>query len=230
MHDSNSQSEAPRPDSPAASSMRGANEVVGDDERLMTRLIDGQASPAERTRFERQAADEPGLWRQLALRQLDSSALCAVVGTEIDRLADTPLPARGVARRSSASTLFQLVAWTGWAAAVALAVTWLALANVRPAITSESRPAEGLGPAALSPTAHFREYLAAPYVLGELDPIVLETILLDDGGIEVRWLRRIEEVHQFPSADALPTDENGRLRIDRMNPDQPPLRDDVARP
>ncbi len=166
-------------------------------ERLIGRIIDGEATCKEREHFEQEAAADELLWKTMALRQLDMTVLSDEVAAKTraaQRVDVLPAPRRR-------SRLDVPIALSGWAAVLVLAATWAVVATVIPQTTPES--AAGLVPAdapAVSPVSapltgreHYESYLRSEHVLGELDPILLETEKLDDGRLRLRIVRRIEE-------------------------------------
>ncbi len=104
-------------------------------ERLIDRLIGGEAEAQDWNLFESLAAREPALWRRLAREQglmlslRRSVSELTAVAARLD-LPDFPSPASIPAEPLPAAKLprparsFRIPAWTGWAAALALACLW----------------------------------------------------------------------------------------------------------
>jgi hypothetical protein len=192
---------------------------VDDPERLMTRIIDSEADDADRRRFEQLAASDPSLWRKLAERQQDMLELSEDVASElavafqvnVDR-AQANLAAD--LKENAASPLYRPLWWLGWAAAIMLAAAWVTVASLSPGTSDRPEistlPALGAGDR-LAPEQHLQRYLSSPFVVGELDPIMLKHEELDDSRIELRILRRIEEAYLLDRDDPLPIDADGRL-------------------
>ena len=164
-----------------------------ESETLIGRLIDHEATEDDRRRFGQLADGDPGLWRRLALDQIDMGLLAGGVReatAPADRVDVTP----AAGRRNLA------LVFSGWAAVLALAAWWALVAGMgdqtqrqtTPRLDTAAAPAQQQ---ALSPEDHLREYLASEFVLGELDPIVLETepLELEPGRHRVWYMRRIEE-------------------------------------
>ena len=162
-------------------------------EILMTRLVDREASGAERDHFERLAEGDGSLWRDLALRQLDMGLLGDRVAqrtAEADRV-ELPAPPRRWVNLG--------VTLSGWAAVIALGLVW-ALAtpgdrvdpgdSVRP-VTAPADDGSASDP--LTPEEHLRLYLQRDGVLGELSPVMMTAEELPDGRVRVRYVRRVEE-------------------------------------
>jgi hypothetical protein len=73
-----------------------------------------------------------------------------------------------------------------------------------------------VGTAPQSPTGpdhHLREYLAAPFVIGVHDLIVLETEPLESGGHRVYFMRRIEEYVDIETPPDAVIDQKGQFKI-----------------
>jgi hypothetical protein len=184
------------------------HEHVGEPElesdALVGRIIDREATPRDCAAFERRASDDPNLWRTLALRHLDMAMLSDRVAEHTDAAdrVDTPVPGRRRRPLSVAVTL------SGWAAVLLLGLSWvLVVAGGRGAAGPEPayRSVSGFPVAADDLTAdeHFRRYLQGDNVLGELDPILLETEPLPDGRYRLRIIRRVEE---YVDVDAPPSE------------------------
>ncbi len=168
-----------------------------EEDVLMSRLIDGVASDADRTRFETLADANPRLWRELACRQQDMTALRAEVMTATAVAASVDLPRRWFAPPSISWTM----AMSGWAAMIIVMVSWAALA-LTPRV-----------PDVRSPEEHFHAYLGAPYVL-DMQPKVLEVSHVSDGRVAVRFVREVEEVLFVDPDGEWPVDEHGDLLRD----------------
>jgi hypothetical protein len=179
---------------------------------LISRLIDDEATETDRERFDHLAAAEPTLWRQLALRQQDTRTLEVAVRDATERAVETKLPRHWLAPRRLSWTL----SMSGWAAMLIVALTWIVIATGgRPLDGGHGleRAAAGLGPG-LTPEDHLKRYLAAPYVLGDMQPVVIEVDEMSDGRIAVHFVRRIEEVAFLDPSVELPVDSDGSLTSD----------------
>lgn len=181
-----------------------------ESETLIGRIVDHEATPQELQRFEQLAGDGAPLWRRLALDQLDMGLLAGRVREETARAdrVDAVPPAGG---RPIALTL------SGWAAAVLLAASWVIVAGMgdRTARTPALRldPAAGAAAAPeLTPKEHLQAYLGSDFVVGELDPVVMETEPLDNGMHRVWFMRRIKEFVDIKTPpDA--TTKDGKLKV-----------------
>lgn len=192
---------------------------IGAAERLITRIVDGEASEAERAEFERQADREPSLWRALAEHQQSAGllqrgfndALAAAKRVELPLHPGDGAPqARGEHARLRGRWPW-MAAGLGWAAAVVLAVLW----TVTGPANDESDA--GLTPVDLPPIDQLgydralHQYLDAPWVRGQMQPILLEVEPLPDGTKRVWIMRRIEEYVDVPADAQVPVNERNEL-------------------
>ncbi len=184
-----------------------------ESEALIGRIIDGEATHQEREHFERSAAVESHLWQVLALRQLDMTLLTDRVVAQTDAADRVEIGAGG--RRW---TMNMPLAVSGWAALLVVAVSWAGIASrgpdpgtlqVEPVVGS---PGSGQS---LTPDQHFKKYLGADYVIGELGPILLQTEKLGDGRHRLRFIRRIEEYVEVDVSHEDMIDEQGMFKVDR---------------
>ena len=195
---------------------------------LIGRIVDGEASPAQRQHFESLANVDPAMWRRLALRQQDMAMLAVHVEPTLNAAEKIELPvaaaggAAGIAADAptdpTAAPLLLGAAkgpwWmavSGWAALIALATAWGA--GLLPAgprnIDSASRSQPNVQTVNLPPEELLSEYMQAPYVMGEMPSTLLNIDELSDGRLAVSYLRRIVEVQYYNSAAEIPLDENG---------------------
>lgn len=171
------------------------------EERRISRIIDGECAADELIEFVEGAGREPRLWHLLLARLHESNALARSLA---EVLPETP----AVRREASAPrrSLLRAAAWLGWPVAVFALVT----ASVRGLPVTGgtgSRPAAGEDTPRAVRTDHLAAYLRSPWVMGELQPLLLETEELPDGRIVLRFVRRIEEVailsrEEVPGQDA----------------------------
>lgn len=186
-----------------------------DAETLIGRIIDREATPGDCEAFERQASADPILWRALAVRHLDMAMLSDRVAEHTAAAERVDVRARG-ARRPPVSLLVTL---SGWAAVLVLGLWWAVVvagggdAGRAPApVRSVAEPPAAAGP--LTAEEHYRRYLQADFVLGELDPVLLETEQLPEGRVRLRFIRRIEEYATVDSPLSDVVDAQGRLKVD----------------
>ena len=177
-------------------------------EILVGRIVDGEAKPEDRARFDELAAVNPSLWRALAMRQQDMAALTSRFEqmTRIVNAINLPESERSTTRLR----LPWLVALTGWAAVLIVAVLW----GLQAASASHQRgrilPANR-DPCTMSPDDHLREYLRAPFISGELPPTLVYSERLPDGRTMLRILRRIEEIAYVNGDPKTLVDKDGHL-------------------
>ncbi len=176
-------------------------------ERLIDRIVDSEASSEDRARVELLADRESLLWRTLALRQQEMAVLAESVAQRIEGAEQIDLsPGHGRRRINLSVTL------SGWAAVVILGLWWALLGGgggegdrgldgLLPAADS------GAGALALTAEEYYRKYLEEGrregLVIGELDPILLQTEPMSDGRHRIRFVRRIEEYAVVESPPAV---------------------------
>jgi hypothetical protein len=189
-------------------------------EVLIGRIVDGEASPHDTEQFEKLAAIDHSLWRRLALRQQDMAALVVGVehSTEFAERHDLAIVAPhnpSILNRSIRPSW--LLAFTGWAALLAVGVVWAAQA-VNDA-RSKARLANTLPvlgqPCDMTPDDHLREYLNAPFVQGEMPTTLLSVEVLPDGRKALHVLRRIEEIVYIKGNEPLPVDPGNDKKINK---------------
>jgi hypothetical protein len=198
-----------------------------ESDTLIGRIIDQEATSGDCETFERMASVEPILWRSLALRHLDMAMLSDRVGEHTD--AAERVDIRSPWLRRPAVNL--LVTLSGWAAVLVVGVWWAAVVAGRGESGTMSAPVQSVAepPIAverLTAHEHYDKYLEADFVLGELDPILLETEPLPDGRYRLRFIRRIEEyvVIDAPATGGVddeigPSIDPAELRRDAIAPD-----------
>jgi len=166
---------------------------LDDDERLISRLIDGEADDADMEHFPARALARPDLLRHLLAAQRDAARL-SLACEEITGTAGI------TALRAPARGRVNWPAWSGWAAAV-IACAVLAAPRLSPPATPGTEPrsaalteTSAADEADQSPDHLLSRYLMASHVLGDLEPMLQTTTELPDGRLAVVYLRRIEEV------------------------------------
>ncbi len=157
-------------------------------EALIGRVVDCEATADDCARFERMADADGTMWDALARRQLEQAMLASRVAARIAPADDVEAPARRRGVRFG-----DVLGLSGWAAVIALLAWWAVAAGTGPrAPAPRVEPvSEAIEP--LTPAAHLRKYLEADFVLGELDPVMLEAEPLPGGRTRIRFIRRIEE-------------------------------------
>lgn len=193
------------------------NEEADNLDRIMTRLIDAEATEAEWQAFQRHAADDPEVWRRLATEQW----LCRRLGAEFEEetagasrveLPSSTAPIASIRSSAMGRRLrrFALPA-AGWAAAAALALAWsLTLA---PSQNGSTSPAADRGrelSQTESPETLLAAYLRSPHVVREVEPVLLDTNVEGDSQ-EVVYVRRIIERQRVSKLLRPMWDENSNL-------------------
>ena len=145
---------------------------------LIGRIIDLEATGEDQQRFEQLATADPSLWRALATRQQDMAVLAERVTEETSSANGVELPVVAHSRHVP----WVLLAYTGWAAVLVIGAVWAILPRQAP-IPRGVQTAD----------QHFEEYIGAPFVQAELDPILLDWERIDDEWIRIFIMRRIEE-------------------------------------
>ncbi|HYE01850.1 MAG TPA: hypothetical protein VD963_01310 [Phycisphaerales bacterium] len=174
-------------------------------ERLVSRIVDGEAGAGEWQEFRALAQADPSAWRELAEAQREFSLMSAQVGTELALGAAAELPLPG----EPASVRVLVRSWGGWAvAAAAVLLAWPGLglpARVGGGASGGSSPVAGVAAAdaglvrIASPEDAVRAYLEHGKrfgtVLGEVpERVVMDTRPCQTGDCyEVLYLRQFIE-------------------------------------
>lgn len=195
------------------------SEAQGDsrpDDRdvLISRIIDGEATPEDWAAFKALAAREPSVWRDLAECQQDHADLSAAVA-DATRLADSiDLPVEEARSEQLSRRLRRAMSWGGWAVAAVVALAF----TTRGTSTQTDGLHAGLGPSGITVSTPDQAYDAYMQLGREQERVVeevptrilVETRALQDGGFEVRYIRQILERVTVPSLYELGEDETGR--------------------
>ena len=199
-------------------------QAVSDRDRLITRVIDGEASAQDWARMAHLAAEEPGLWADVAERQADRDALTAAVEEAI-AIADDIDADASWERFASAHrpTMARLRTWGGWVAAAVIALVVVSRGGV---IQTTPPGGDGLGsiPATNSagleidlPTSELlKRYLQEGKdegtVVSAAEPVVLEARPAENNEhLEVIVLRRIIERRYVDRVPTWSVDEQGQV-------------------
>ncbi len=107
-----------------------------DSNILISRVVDGVASPEDWGRLEQAAAEQPGVWRELAMAHRQHGALVAAMGPALASADLVELPNAGTAEVVDEERVLTIesgrrrrtmsVAWAGWAVAAGLALAFTA--------------------------------------------------------------------------------------------------------
>lgn len=192
-------------------------------EVLISLIVDREGDGSAWVEFSRLAADDATAWRELARAQRDHAALSHAVALEIAPVESVELPAHSEVAGVPLS--YRLSRWSGWAAAAAVAITWLgtqfaAVYDSRNASLRDNTSTAGLLPAGAfnldSPQDALDAYKQlgqqSGTVLGELpERVIVESRPLAGGrGFEVVFIRQIMERAQVPELYQLTRDDSGQ--------------------
>lgn len=199
--------------------------------RLVSRIVDGAATPEDWTTLRTLASGEPDVWAELADTQSQNEHLMAVVGEAVSIAEATELPeeefdthpGHGIGRRMEV-----VRSWGGWAAAAAILLVWTTgipvggLGDGSP-MSNPTNPTNtaGLNGPRFVPTSirsaddALQQYIDLGREEGSViaampEEIVLETRALGDGTAEVLYLRQILERRVVDRFYRMGTDEMGR--------------------
>ena len=193
-----------------------------DPELLISRIVDGEATPADWSEFRAQAEREPSLWRDLAESQRSQEELALEVSAavSVSGRVDVPVHSEMVRRLSDR---FRLVGmWGGWAAAACVGLMW---ANGQTAPRGTGNEAHLLG--GLTPAGALQAYLdkgqSSGKVIGEMPEKVLvrASPMTDSGGTsiegyEVVYIRPSLERTVVKDLYRFGADETGEARPVRV--------------
>jgi len=179
------------------------------EQLLISRVIDGDASEQEWQDLETLAMREPRIWRELAEAQRDHSALMRGVSAALALADSTPLPsARDAFHFSGHANRFQqrlhrLSAWAGWAVAAVLVLAFTPLG--RSLQSTSNVPTGATAGLNLTPDQALDQYMK----VGKKDGRVLEEVptrvMMDSrplpagDGYEVIFVRQIIEKTRVPN-------------------------------
>lgn len=195
-----------------------ANTPLHDRDLLISRVVDGRASASEWTTLESLAAQDSGVWRELAMAQRDQRAIETIVGAAGNLAESVDLPRRAEGSEISPG-VSRMRVWGGWVAAAVLAFAAAGQFNVITQLNQKIQKA-GLGvtdirPVSLSADEAFDQYrnkgMQEGIVLGEIpDRVLLSAEPVAGGqGYEVTIVRqvierrRVSDVLQFNSRNEL---------------------------
>lgn len=191
---------------------------------LLTRVMDGEASPEDWTAFRALAERDPGLWSELAARQQDQAELEAAVLDAIAIADRVEAPIREHAAEQFSITIKRVGTWAGWAVAAAITLAWGLHGQANPTIgdptlggsTAAIGPqlAAPAGPVVSSPAEALDAYLTLGVADGRVVGMSPDLVVIEsrpsgsDGGIEVVYLRQIIE-REIITADRVKRNEQG---------------------
>ena len=170
--------------------------VVPDHEILIGRIVDGEIDDDGQRRFRAMADEKPALWRILAMRQNDMLQLSKQVEKETAGAENIELHRWRVLPHRLTWPLLV----SGWAAMLIISLTWGVIALTGSGSQTDldhiGNPGSKFTRPQIELTApeHLTQYQnLATWVINEFQSSLLDTHLLDDGSIEIFYMRRIEE-------------------------------------
>ncbi len=180
---------------------------------LISRVVDGEATPRDWGALEDISAGDPGVWRELASAQRQQAELarCVEVATEAADRVDLPGDDAPSIRLSARLNL--AARWAGWAAAAMVALAWVGAGG--PAASTTDVQSASLLPASLGSDAALSLYLdkgkQEGRVLAEMPAkMLVGTRPAADGfGYEVVFVRQIVERTRVNDLYRLSSDEFG---------------------
>lgn len=183
---------------------------------LISRVIDGSASPEDWSSFRILAASDAEVWTDLSDAQREHEALCEVMHAATTIADGVDLPGGSGSPLIFESRVTTASRWGGWAIAAVVLLGWYTgTISMNPTQSMNTNTA-GLLPALqqASPDEAFGQYLHAGQtsgqVVGEMpNQIVIETLPLEDGTIEVTFIRQIVERKVLDQAFREAVDEFG---------------------
>lgn len=170
-----------------------------DPELLISRVVDGEATPDDWSTFRLQADREPSLWRDLAEAQRIQTSLGEEVGAAVAQSTYVDVPMHREIERRFSDRVRMVGIWGGWLAAACVGLMWMQG-------TPKNRTGNGIGTEAgvMSLPQTLQNYLnkgeQEGKVIGELPEKVLVRATPMTGsngtgieGYEVVYLRQILE-------------------------------------
>lgn len=206
------------------------NPNTPDRDLLISRVVDGVASPGDWVEIDLISAADQNVWREIAQAQRDKQLLDFAVGratATADRI-DLPEPAPLVIIRRARMNATQ---WAGWAAAAVLAVAMLVVPNWNTPGTQTAGPSLPIfDQPPTSADAALDNYLSRGKETGRVvrqlpDFVVLDSAPAADGsGYDIIYLRQIVERARVDSLSKYKVDDSGRKiplpvnRLDTLSP------------
>lgn len=188
-------------------------DMVPDDlDLLITRLIDGDATDEDWNQFRARAAGDIEPWRRLAedqqvcvaLREGFEAVAARALAVELPGSAagsaaapHPPVETGEMLRRATpAPASISWGRYVGWAAAVLIGLSWAGTSwrngSGQTGPQAEGNSSDLIQSVAYDYDQHYAAYLQAPYVVRELDPVLLSSRRTENG-LEVTFLRQIAE-------------------------------------
>ncbi len=183
---------------------------------LISRIVDGSAEPADWAELQEIAESEPEALRRLAEAQRREGDLRDAFGAALADAEDIELPIEHTATVYKFRTRLQ--AWTGWAAAAAVALAWLTAGGVLRSDTPASNVAGWTPPTTDEAYEQYQMLgLAEGRVLGELPKVMIQLERLENGQAEITYLRRVLERRMVTDVYEPGVDVYGRPTLNKAD-------------
>jgi hypothetical protein len=194
---------------------------------LISRVIDGSANAEDWSSFRIMAANDAEVWTDLSDAQREHEALCEVMHAAIAIADRVDLPGGSGSPLVFESRVSSAARWGGWAIAAVLLLGWFTGSiQVNPNQSNDELTKAGFSVplSKANPDQAFGQYLEAGQsngqVIGEMpNQIVIETRPLEDGTIEVTFIRQVVERKVLDRAYRETSDEFGNPVILPVNLD-----------
>ena len=192
-----------------------------DRDVLLTRVLDGQASPEDWAAFRAMAADDASVWADLADAQQDRAELMMAMANVVQIADRVHAPVEVLTGEHLTKRFNNAIAWVGWVAAAMLAVGAIVSNNQQSGVyrqpNAQNTSTQQAGLFSIrSPEDALKLYLdkgqQTGQVLGEVpDRVLLQTTPGADGkGYDIVYLRQLVERAHVNELYQLAKDEAGR--------------------
>jgi len=203
---------------------------------LISRVIDGSASPEDWSSFRVLAANDAQVWTDLSDAQREHEALCEVMNAASSVADGVDLPGGSGSPLVFESRVSTTARWGGWAIAAVLMLGWYTGSITVNTNDPNTGNTAGMIPTGkilkeASPEEAMDQYMHAGQqsgqVVGEMpNQIVIETRPMKDGTIEITYIRQIIERRVLDQAYRETVDEFGNpiavpVNLDTLNKRKP---------
>jgi hypothetical protein len=190
--------------------------------QLIARIVDRAAAPSDYESFGALARGAPAHWEELLSALRDDDALHGALDGSLQAAERVELPAGPLAPSAPGGVLRRIGPWSGWLAAAALALVWLAGdARLEGASTDPARDGLArLSDADPRATPRLRDApVAGDPVLAELPLRLVGAEPSRDGaGLEVLYVQPVLRRTRVDGVFEMGTDEQGRPAPVRVDP------------
>lgn len=193
-------------------------------DQAIAEIASGHADDRTLHRFEALAGDSAANWKRLALSLCDELEMRRELDQQLDgrrQIAELEINrARDTCTQRPSPRSMRWSAWSGWSVAAVLLLTFVLIMTVQ-SPHPESQPDHRAVPASFTAQAALEDYVtrgaAEGRVLAELPTVMVESRELDDGTLEVLYLRQFLERERVDEVYTVASDELGQpqpLKID----------------